>query len=81
MKNILKKFDKKISVKDFDRKILKLVSKIPKEISVLIKVLIKNDHIEVRIKNNPNKNTNLMWEWDLNIDSFDELKDNFYSIN
>lgn len=68
MEKILAYFDKKISLKEFDKKIPLLVDNFSKKTSVLIKVKIKKDLIEVMLIKNPNKNILERWEWDLNCD-------------
>ena len=68
MEKILAYFDKKISLKEFDKKIPQLVDNFSKKTSVLIKVKIKKDLIEVMLIKNPNKNILERWEWDLNCD-------------
>ena len=60
------KFDKKISLKEFDKQIPRLVNYFPPEISVLIKIIIQQDFIEAILSENPNKRTVERWEWDLN---------------
>lgn len=68
MEKILAYFDKKISLKEFDKKIPQLVDNFSKKTSVLIKVKIKKDLIEVMLIKNPNKNILERWVWDLNCD-------------
>ena len=68
MEKILAYFDKKISLKEFDKKIPLLVDNFSKKTSVLIKVKIKKDLIEVMLIKNPNKNILERWVWDLNCD-------------
>ena len=61
------RLDKKISLKEFDKQIPKLVDYFPPEISVLIKVRVKKNYIEVTLIKNPNNFlVNERWEWDLN---------------
>ena len=60
------KFDKKISLKEFDKQIPKLVDNFPSDISVLIKLVVKYNFIEAILKENPNKFAVERWEWDLN---------------
>ena len=60
------KFDKNISLKEFDNKIPGLVNNFPSEISVLIKVSVKKDFFEAILLENPNKYAAKRWEWDLN---------------
>ena len=65
MNELTVKFDKKISLKEFDKQIPKLVENFPSKISLLIKVRIKMDCIFATLKENPNKNATDRWEWDL----------------
>ena len=65
MNKLTVKFDKKISLKEFDKQIPKLVENFPSKISLLIKVRIKMDCIFATLKENPNKNATDRWEWDL----------------
>ena len=75
------KFDKNISLKEFDKKIPKLVDNFPEDISVLIKVSIKKDFIEALLSENPNKYAAKRWEWDLNDIANSNLDDYFRTIN
>ena len=61
MNEIKVKFDKKISLKEFDKQIPKLVENFPSKISLLIKVRIKMDCIFATFKENPNKNATERW--------------------
>lgn len=81
MKQLIEYFDKKISVQEFDKQIPKLVENFPSDISVLIKLRIKEDCIEAILTENPNKNTKERWEWDLNSDAYEDLEDHFQTIN
>ncbi|WP_440654306.1 hypothetical protein [Candidatus Pelagibacter sp. HIMB1506] len=81
MKQLKAFFDKKISVVEFDNQIPKLVENFPSDISVLIKLRIKEDYIEATLTKNPNKNTKERWEWDLNSDAYEDLEDYFQTIN
>ena len=65
MNELTVKFDKKISLKEFDKQIPKLVENFPSKINLLIKVRIKMDCIFATFKENPNKNATERWEWDL----------------
>ena len=65
MKKLLAYFDKRISLQEFDNQIPKLIDNFPKDISILIKVRIKKDFIEVKLSENPNKKSIKRWEWDL----------------
>jgi hypothetical protein len=75
------KFDKKISLKEFDKQIPRLVNYFPPEISVLIKIIIQKDFIEAILSENPNKRTVERWEWDLNDIAHSNLEDYFKTIN
>ena len=75
------KFDKKTSLREFDKKISKLVDNFPQEISVLIKVIVQKDFIEAILSENPNKRTVERWEWDLNDIAHSNLEDYFKTIN
>jgi hypothetical protein len=81
MKQLIEYFDKKISVQEFDKQIPKLVENFPSDISVLIKLRIKEDCIEAILTENPNKNTKERWEWNLNSDAYEDLEDHFQTIN
>ena len=65
MKKLLAYLDKRISLQEFDNQIPKLIDNFPKDISILIKVRIKKDLIEVKLSENPNKKSIKRWEWDL----------------
>ncbi len=65
MKKLLAYLDKRISLQEFDNQIPKLIDNFPKDISILIKVRIKKDFIEVKLSENPNKKSIKRWEWDL----------------
>ena len=75
------KFDKKISLKEFDKQIPRLVNYFPPEISVLIKIIIQKDFIEAILSENPNKRTVERWDWDLNDIAHSNLVDYFKTIN
>lgn len=81
MKELKAYFDKKISVQEFDKQIPKLVENFPSDISVLIKLRIKEDYIESILTENPNKNTKERWKWDLNSDAYEDLEDHLQTIN
>ena len=81
MKQLKAYFDKKISVQEFDIQIPKLVKNFPSNISVLIKLRIKDDYIETTLAENPDKNTKERWVWDLNSDAYEDLEDFFPKIN
>ena len=81
MKQLKAYFDKKITVDEFDKQIPKLVENFPPNISVLIKLRIKEDYIETFLIENPNKNTKERWEWHLNSDAYEDLEDHFQTIN
>lgn len=80
MKQIKAYFDKKISVEEFDKQIPKLVKNFPPNISVLIKLRIKENCIETTLTPNPKKSRE-RWEWDLNCDAYESLEDHFLTIN
>ena len=65
MKELKLKFDRQISIQQFDNQISKLINNFPKYISVLIKLKTKKDFIEVKLSENPNKKSIKRWEWDL----------------
>ncbi len=65
MKKLLAYLDKRISLQEFDKQIPKLIDNFPKDISILIKVRIKKDFIEVKLSENPNEKSIKRWEWDL----------------
>ena len=65
MKELKVKFDKQISIQQFDNQISKLINNFPKYISVLIKLKTKKDFIEVKLSENPDKKSIKRWEWDL----------------
>ena len=75
------KFDKKISLKEFDKQIPRLVNYFPPEISVLVKIIIQKDFIQAILSENPNKRTVERWEWDLNDIAHSNLEDYFKTIN
>ena len=75
------RLDKKISLKEFDKQTPRLVDYFPNDISVLIKVRVKEDYIEVTLTENPNKNAIERWEWDLNNLAHSNLEDYFQTIN
>ena len=75
------KFDKKTSLKEFDKQIPRLVDYFPPEISVLIKVIIQQDCIDVILSENPNKRAVERWEWDLNDIAHSNSEDYFQTIN
>ena len=75
------RFDKKITLSEFDKQIPKFADYFPNDISVLIKVRVKADCIEATLIENPNKNALERWEWDLNNDLHSDLEDYFQTIN
>ena len=81
LKELKVKFDKKISLKEFDKIIPKLVDNFSPEVSVLIKVRVKKNYIEVKLIKNTDKNVLKRWEWDLNDVAHNGLEDYFYTIN
>lgn len=81
MEEIRVKFNKKISLLDFDKQIPKLVENFPVDISVLITVRIKKNHIEAILSKNPNQKIQERWKWNLETDDYSNLKDYFQTIN
>lgn len=56
MKELSAKFDKKISLIDFDKEMKKLIQNFPSETNLLIKTMFKTDCIFVSIVENFDKN-------------------------
>ena len=81
MNELKLRFDKKITLSEFDKQIPKLVDYFPNDISVLIKVRVKANYIEATLTENPNKNSLERWEWDLNHNANSNLEDYFQTIN
>ena len=75
------RLDKKIPLAEFDKQIPNLVDYFPPEISVLLKVRVKNKYIEVTLTKNHNNFSNERWEWDLNNVENSNLEDYFQTIN
>ena len=65
MKELTAKYDKKISLLDFDKETKKLIGNFPSEKNMLIKVISKTDCIFVSIVENFNKDASERVEWDL----------------
>ena len=65
MKELTAKYDKKISLLDFDRETKKLIENFSSEMNILIKVISKTDCIFVSIVENSNKDASERVEWDL----------------
>lgn len=65
MKELIAKFDKNISLKDFDKETQKLIRNFPSKKNILIKVLSKTDYIFVSIVENFNKNASERVSWNL----------------
>ena len=63
MNELTAKYDKKISLLDFDKETKKLIENFSPEINLFIKVIIKTDCIFVSLIENPNKNTTERCEW------------------
>ena len=63
MKELTAKYDKKISLLDFDKETKKLIGNFPSEKNMLIKVISKTDCIFVSIVENPNKEPSERVEW------------------
>ena len=63
MKELIAKYDKNISLLDFDKETKKLIENFPSEINILIKVISKTDCILVSILENSNKDASERVEW------------------
>ncbi len=64
MKELTAKYDKKISLLDFDKETKKLIENFSPEINLFIKVIFKTDCVFVSIIENPNENkTERRCEW------------------
>ena len=63
MKELIAKYDKNISLLDFDKKTKKLIENFSSEINIFIKVISKTDCIFVSILENSNKDTSEREEW------------------
>ncbi len=81
LKELKLKLDKKMSLEEFDKIIPKLVDNFSLEISVLVKVRVKKNYIEVKLVENTNKNAVKRWEWDLNDVAHNSIEDYFHTIN
>ena len=57
------KFNKKISLKDFDKQIPKLVDNFPKNKKILISLKQTKNNVLVILRENPNPISNKLWEW------------------
>ncbi|WP_440634909.1 hypothetical protein [Candidatus Pelagibacter sp. HIMB1746] len=57
------KFNRKISIKEFDNQIIKLVNNFPKDKKILISLKDTKDYFIAIFKENPNTTTNKRWEW------------------
>jgi len=57
------KFNRKISIKEFDNQIIKLVKNFPKDKKILINLKETKDYFIAILKKNPNPTTNKRWEW------------------
>ena len=63
MLELLIKFDKKISLKEFDKQIPKLVNNFPKNIKIQINLRQTKNNVIAILKENPNPISNKRWEW------------------
>ena len=63
MKELIAKYDKNISLLDFDKETKKLIENFSSEINILIKVISKPECISVSIQENSNKDTPERVEW------------------
>mgnify|MGYP001335891841 CR=1 FL=1 len=63
MQELIAKYDKKISLLDFDKETKKLIENFSSEINILIKVISKPECISVSIQENSNKDTPERVEW------------------
>ena len=66
MKELIAKYDKNISLLDFDKETKKLIENFPSEINILIKVISKTDCIFVSILENSDKNASERVVWSIN---------------
>ncbi|WP_440928784.1 hypothetical protein [Candidatus Pelagibacter sp.] len=57
------KFNRKISIREFDNQIIKLVNNFPKDKKILINLKETKDYFIAIFKENPNPTTNKRWEW------------------
>ena len=63
MKKLLAYFDKKISLKEFDKQIPKLVDNFPKNTKIVIGLKQTKNYVLAIFKENPNPTSNKRWEW------------------
>ena len=66
MKELTAKYDKNISLLDFDKETKKLIENFPSETNILIKVISKTDCIFVSILENSNKDASEREVWSFN---------------
>mgnify|MGYP000873775895 CR=1 FL=1 len=66
MKELTAKYEKNISLLDFDKETKKLIGNFPSETNILIKVISKTDCIFVSIVENPNKEPSERETWSFN---------------
>ena len=66
MKELTAKYEKNISLLDFDKETKKLIGNFPSETNMLIKVTSKTDCIFVSIVENPNKEPSERETWSFN---------------
>ena len=63
MKKLLVYFDKKISLQEFDKQIIKLVDNFSKDKKILINLNETKNNVLAILKENPNPTSNKRWEW------------------
>ena len=63
MKKLLAYFDKKISLKEFDKQIPKLVNNFPKSTKIVISLKQNKNTVLAIFKENPKPISNKRWEW------------------
>ena len=63
MKKLLAYFDKKISLKEFDKQIPKLVNNFPKNKKILISLKKTKNYVLAILKENLKPTSNKRWEW------------------
>lgn len=63
MKKLLAYFDKKMSLQEFDKQIIKLVDNFPKDKKILINLNETKNNVLTILKENPNPTSNKRWEW------------------
>ena len=63
MKKLLAYFDKKTSLKEFDKQIPKLVNNFPKSTKIVIILKQTKNNVVAILKENPNPTSNKHWDW------------------